>query len=401
MQKESDIIIVGGGVVGLALACALAQQTSLSITIIEAHAEKQAWQSKQYDYRVSALSLSTCRILKNLNVWEAISSARAEPFVAIEIFEADGKPYLRFDSQEINEAALGFIVENSLLQTALIEVLQRFPSVSLVHETLERYQLHEHAIELTSTNENIYKAKLAIAADGARSWLRQAAGIECQRKDYQQQAIVANVQVELPHQNVARQLFLASGPLAFLPLAQQDQCSIVWSMSHSSAQAMLTLDEHTFLNELQENFNVLGKISAASKRYTFPLLQQNANNYFAERVALVGDAAHLVHPMAGLGANLGMLDMAALVDVIVDATKSHQDFSSRKILRQYERWRKADNLAIITGIDLLKSFFESEHKLVSQARRISLSLASNSSILKKFIIEQAVGNRRGLPRLAS
>lgn len=400
MKKEADIIIVGGGIAGLACACALAKYTSLSIILLERGKIQKDWSLQSYSYRVSALSLSTINILKNLNVWDKIASKRASPFSTIEVYENPTWPSLNFKSTEIEEPYLGCIIENDLLHQSLLEAANEYAQITIIdHVDLSHVQKNEQEISIYTHDNLIYSASLAIGADGACSFLREQSHISIQKTDYHQEAIVAQIKTKKKHGKVARQIFLPTGPLAFLPLLDEHHCSIVWSLDRVEANKIKKLSPEAFNAILYTKFNLLDEVELQGQRYTFSLYKQVANQYVSERIALIGDAAHVVHPLAGQGANLAMLDMASLVEVIEAALLKRKSFSSETALCRYQRWRKADNFPMVSGIDLIKKIYHQNNPLFTKLRQTGSTLLTNSAI-KKFFTLQAVGKRTGLPRLA-
>ncbi len=399
---QYDIIIIGGGIVGLTLACALAQQCSLSIAIVEAQAEINEWQLSHYHHRVSAISLASKRIFSALNVWDDIKKKRVSPFSKMHVWDGFTQAEINFDSSEIAEICLGFIIENNVIQSALMEKIKRYPNIHFISAAhLIHYQQLEHDIELTLENKRILKAKLAIAADGSRSWLREMANIQLSKENYGQKAMVATVQTELPHYKTAHQVFLDTGPLAFLPLADENISSIVWSLDNDAAKEIESLTDEEFKSILTKKFgSCLGEIIFTTKRYSFPLIKQQTNYYVRDRIALVGDAAHTVHPLAGQGVNIGLLDAACLAEVLLTAIKANRNFANLATLRRYERWRRADSLPMITGIDAIKKIFASEKKSLRDLRAFGLNFSNRVQWIKNIFIQHAVGNRDGLPILA-
>jgi len=397
-----DVIIVGGGMTGLALACMLAQKTSLSIVILESQSHSHPWSASRYSHRVSAITLSSKRIFESLGVWDSIRNKRVGPFAQIDVWDAVLHSEIVFESKEIAEPFLGYIIENTVIQSTLEEKIRQYSQVELISSVkLTRFIEHEHAIELVADDKRVFMAKLVVAADGANSWLRSQAQIDLERFDYAEEAIVATVHTALPHQAVARQVFLETGPLAFLPLADTYVSSIVWSLPVKEAARLMALDEDHFQHVLARAFqHRLGDIVRIEQRYAFPLYKQIAASYVKSHVVLVGDAAHSVHPLAGQGVNMGLLDAASFTDIMVEAIENHRDITNVMCLRRYERWRKADNFAMLTGIDAIKNVFASNKKSIKTMRFMGLTATNRMTWIKNIFTRHAVGDRAGLPSMA-
>jgi len=391
-----DVTIIGAGIVGLTTACALAQKTRLSIVVIDTKPITPTWSAATYHSRVSAIALSSKRIFQNLGVWQSIKEKRVSAFDAINVWDQSTKATIDFRAAEVAEARLGYIIENNAMQDALLERLQQFPQISI----------HTGDSTLSSraasgSGSSAFSASLTIGADGANSWVRQQANIRLNTEDYGHDAIVATVRTTLPHDKTARQVFLATGPLAFLPLQEADLSSIVWSMPPEDAQKILALDDDEFKTALTSAFaNTLGDVIEVSKRFSFPLKKRRAERYIADRIALVGDAAHTVHPLAGQGLNVGLLDAAALVDVIVDAIKHNRDIGALHTLRRYERWRKGENALMLNGVDAIKTVFCTNKQITKALRSFGLNMTNQLPILKNLFTRHAVGSGEGLPLLA-
>lgn len=400
-SQTSDIIIVGAGAVGLSLACLLAQRSNLSITILESQHELPTWCQSEYDHRVSAIALASQRIFQAIDVWDTITKSRLSSFDQIEVWDALGKGKIHFAGDEIAEPVLGHIIENSLLRCILLEKIKTYAHIQLITDVkLRDLNNSEKAISFTTEDDHQYQSQLAIAADGANSWLRQASGIAVDKHDYQQSAIVATVETALAHQQKARQVFLATGPLAFLPLDQQHFSSIVWSCPKGLAKKILSYTDEEFKPVLEEAFPQLGQIISVTKRYSFPLYKQQSKAYVKAHVALVGDAAHTIHPLAGQGLNMGLLDAASLAQIILEAVKQRKDFASFTYLRRYERWRKADNLNLFCGVDLLNQLFTNSRPSLQYIRSFGLNMTNHTRFIKNIFMHHAVGNRDGLPEVA-
>lgn len=390
----NDIVIVGAGVVGLTTALALAKTTSLSIALLDSAEKIPDWHQENYDLRVSALTLASQKLLHKLDVWEAIANKRVAPYKKMFVWDEQQHIPLDFDCQLIFTKQLGWIVEDSLLRAELLQIIKQQQNIQLFSSVKLTSLVNDgNGITLTSPN-NTWHAQLVIAADGANSWVRQHAGISISEKNYFQHALVTNVETEYPHNSIAYQRFLSDGPLAFLPLASANQCSIVWTISDSKATQLLNLDEENFKSQLQEAFEFkLGKVIKISERKILPLVSRHAHHYVQDNLALVGDAVHTIHPLAGQGLNLGLQDIACLVDTIKDAINNGRNFASRATLRRYERARKTENAMMLRVVDNMQRIFNREipNCLLQGIVDRGLELTSNVNFLKKFFIMQAAG----------
>lgn len=397
-----DVIIVGGGMVGLTLACALAQATPLSVAVLDSKHSSDGWSVGEYHHRVSAFALSSRRIFQSLKAWDIMQGWRVSPFNSIQVWDGVLEGEIHFDSKEISESTLGYIIENAVVQTALMQRIKHFPQVSyLAPVELVGLRKDKQGVELKLADDHLLLGKLLVAADGAHSWVRQQLGMAVEKIDYEQQAIVATVKTQLPHSKCARQIFLPTGPLAFLPLNETHTSSIVWSLPTSQAKQMQALSDEEFKRELADAFSHrLGKVIKISSRYTYPLSMQVATQYVQENVALVGDAAHTVHPLAGQGANMGLLDAASLADVVANALQQKRNFSALHTLRRYERWRKAENSTMQFGIDTIKSLFANQSKSLQIMRSLGLNSVNHLPLIKNTFTRHAVGNKGDLPSLA-
>lgn len=400
MKSNYDIVIVGAGMVGATLGCALGG-SPFKVALLE-QAPPAAPPQDDYDLRVSAITLASRAIFENLGAWEQMQRRRLARIEAMEVWDALGAGRIRFDAAEIGEGALAYVIENSVIRAALGECLQRFTNVHAVCPAeVGSIRLAPEGAELALADGRVLGARLLVGADGADSAVRRAAGIETARLDLRQQAIVATVRTERPHDHVARQVFLATGPLAFLPLPEPRTCSIVWSAETARAQSLLGLEDTDFIRELQAAFGeALGRILAVGARAAFPLALSHARAYTARGVALIGDAAHTVHPLAGQGANLGFLDAAALAEVLLEACARGQDFAAHHVLRRYERARKGDNLALLAVTGGFRYLFGTSAPGIAGLRSLGLRFTDALVPLKRFIMRRASGLEGDLPRLA-
>lgn len=402
MMSVFDVVVVGGGIVGATMAIALAKKTNLHIALLDSKALTPNWKSGKCDHRVSSISLASKRIFEKLSVWDAIQSKRVSPYKKMHVWDANGDGSIHFDSKLIQSKELGYIIEDNVIRSSLLESIVDATSVHLFAPcNLVSLQENSDGMLLSTEDGNQLQARLVIAADGGNSWVREQVEIELQSWDYEHQAIVATVQTVLPHHLTARQRFLSTGPLAFLPLLDEHECSIVWSTSPAHAKELLALNDAAFQKVLAGAFDYqLGDIAAVSQRYSFPLTMRHAKKYVKERLALIGDAAHTIHPLAGLGVNLGLLDAVSLAEVIVDALTKNRDFASVSTLRRYERWRKGDNVAMLAFVEGIKYLFASDATAIKSMRNIGLNVTNQMHFLKEFFVKYAVGNRGDMPILA-
>ena len=392
-NKHYDIIIVGAGMVGATLACGLAEEAEqLKIAIIDANEPKFDWDKNSYDMRVSAITRASQTLLKNVGAWDKIVEQRISPYQDMFVWDAGEKGELHFDSADMGEADLGHIIENRVIVKALHQRIKELPQIELLCPAkLESIDFTQDNTQLVLDDKSELSANLIVAADGSRSWVRQQANIAVKGWDFDQAALVTTVKTEKHHQDTAWQRFLSTGPLAFLPLTE-GYSSIVWSTSPDDAKRLTEISEDEFAIELEHAFeSKLGKIISVASRAVFPLRLFETLNYVQHRLALVGDAAHTIHPLAGQGVNLGLADVASLIDVVVDAFNNKKDIGDLKVLRRYERWRRSENRAMITAMDGLKRLFGSELSSVKILRNVGLNTINKITPLKNIIMRHAMG----------
>jgi 2-octaprenylphenol hydroxylase len=398
-----DVLIVGSGIVGATTALALAKKTSLRIALLDAKKISSDWQVDQHDYRVSAISLASQRIFHHLDVWSAMQAKRVSPYRHMHVWDASAEGALEFDCRSIHLPELGHIVEDAVMRSSLIEKFSQFPHLEMLapRQLVSLHEASDHIDVVTDDGQRL-RARLVIGADGGNSWVRERANIEMSQWDYAHRAIVTTVNTELSHQSTAWQCFLPTGPLAFLPLTDEKKCSIVWSTSPEEATRLLALDQEAFEHALTQVFGgKLGAISAPLPRFSFQLQMRHVKKYVKPHLVLVGDAAHTIHPMAGQGVNLGLLDAASLVDVIVEAIAKKRDFASLAVLRRYERWRKADNAMMLGFVEVIKALFASEAQFVMRLRCAGMRMTNKIDFMRNFFANYASGNRDDMPALAS
>ena len=408
-NSDLEVIIVGGGLVGSTLACALLQG-GMRVGLVEAQSKpfpistSSRGEKEAIDLRTFALTRASERIFTNLGVWDRIIAQRVSFFREMHVWDASGSGEIHFDSAMLHEPALGYIVEHSVIQAALNARLSEFETLSRYQPAkVQRFNLitNETAMQVELDDGQCLTTRLLIGAEGAHSSIRTLAGISYKLLDHGQQALVATVQTALPHQETAWQRFLPTGPLAFLPLSDSYTSSIVWSIDTPLAQQLMALEKKAFQQELEEAFAFkLGEVKESSQRVTFPLQSRYVLNYVQPRLALVGDAAHTILPLAGQGLNLGLLDAAALSEVILNAYVAQRDFGSYRELRRYERWREGNNFMMLKTMEGFKYLFGKRSSLVIGLRNIGLSFTDAVSPLKKLIMPRAMGITGDLPRLA-
>ncbi len=401
-----DVVIVGGGPVGAALGALLARQagpaSAARILLLERHWPQAPRADAAPALRVSALSRSSERVLAAAGAWPAIAAGRRSPYERMHVWPESVRPRaagtLTFDAAELSEPDLGSIVENLRVQHAAFEAHGAAGGATRAAE-LTALDFEAAGVRV-STTAGVFVARLVVGADGAQSVVRRLAGLPAELQDYGQTAIVAAVQPERPHERTAWQRFLGDGTLALLPLAD-GQCSIVWSLPHVLAERRLAEDPAAFSQALTAaSDGVLGNLQLHGERSGFPLRRLEAPRYAMERCVLVGDAAHIVHPLAGQGVNLGFLDAAALAEVLADAGVEGEDPGALRVLRRYERWRKGENELVSAAIDGFNRFLSFGRDPLGRLAQRGLGWVDDSTAAKRLLIERALGLAGELPRAA-
>lgn len=365
---KDEVIIVGGGLVGLATARLLSLQ-HVAVRILDHQPCLASPLSETYELRVSAITRPSVDLFKRLGVWEKICAQRVGEFHTIKVWEENAQEPITFES------AQGYIIENKVMQRALMDQAS-FSVVAPV--TIKQIEKMRDNIQIALADGQKFTAKLLIGADGGQSKIREWAQLGVSEKPYGQSALVATVHTQKSHQHIARQRFLSEGPLAFLPLSDAHYCSIVWTNTTHTTEALCAMDERLFNAELNKYFgDELGEIRLESQRLSFPLIKKHAQHYVTERVVLVGDAAHTIHPLAGQGLNLGYLDALALSDVIKQAKQENRDIGLLHTLRRYERARKCDNGMMQNLMDVFNN---------TRFRKWGVNVVSRSEWLKKIML---------------
>ena len=399
MKEQFDVVIVGGGMVGAAVACGLGG-SNLKIAVIENEFPQEFQSEQPHDLRVSALSIASKTILETVGAWQGVENRRLCPFKRMRVWETAGDT--EFCSDDIGHSELGYIVENRVTQLALLERLQEFENIELICpariETLNYSNSNDSKLILN--NGRTLTAKLLVAADGAQSKVRQSVGLGVTSWDYEQHALVIYIETTYEQQDITWQRFVASGPQAFLPLTGNFG-SIVWYNSPDEVKRLQALSNDDLKTELTATFpKELGDVTRVIAQTSFPLTRRHAQHYIKHGVALVGDAAHTINPLAGQGVNIGLLDAAALAEVILDATQQGRSISDASVLKRYEKMRRTENLKMMTVMDVFYQTFSNEFLPLKFLRNLGLGLAERVTPLKNKVMRGAMGLEGALPKLA-
>ncbi|MGH1462512.1 MAG: UbiH/UbiF/VisC/COQ6 family ubiquinone biosynthesis hydroxylase [Neptuniibacter sp.] len=401
MNTRYDILIVGGGMVGAAIACALGG-SNLKVAVLEASYPEAFDVSQPNDLRVSAISIASQNVLKMVGAWEGILSRRSCQYKRMKVWESsEDKAVTEFVSDNIGHDHLGHIVENRVIQLSLLERLKAFDNIDLICPvTIEDidYSPGSSIVKLADDTEVI--GRLLIAADGGDSKVRQAAGIGVHKWDYEQHALVASVTTNYEQQDITWQQFTPTGPLAFLPLCGNN-ASLVWYNTPENVNRLMSMDDDSFMRELIATFPAsLGSIDQLLARGSFPLRRQHAQNYIADGIALAGDSAHMIHPLAGQGVNIGLLDAAALAEVILKAESEGSDWVSVSTLQAYEKQRRLHNLLMMQTMDVFYRVFSNQNIPLKLVRNLGLGLAGKLIPAQNKVMQFAMGLEGPLPALA-
>jgi len=402
MDRDFDVIIAGGGLNGPALALALAQG-GLRVLVVDAR-PASARASEGFDGRAYALALASQRLLSALGVWPAVA-AHAQPILGIRT--SDGVPpegaapfLLGFDHGELDEGAMGFLVEDRHLYAAFLSALEAAPGVTLRSGASVTGQAVDGAlVAVTLDTGEVLRAALLVGCDGRASGVAQRAGIRRTGWGYGQTALVGAIRPERPHQGLAHQVFLPEGPLAILPL-KDGLASIVWSETEANARTISALPDEEYRTLLEARIGHLtGRVTLAGPRFSYPLNLTLAERYVAPRIALVGDAAHGVHPIAGQGLNLGLRDVAALAEVLAEARARGEDIGALDVLERYQRWRRFDSTVLALGMDAVNRLFSNTNPLLKVARGLGMRAVGAMAGPRRRFIREAAGLSGDLPRL--
>ncbi|MCH4811219.1 UbiH/UbiF/VisC/COQ6 family ubiquinone biosynthesis hydroxylase [Vreelandella neptunia] len=401
--ENFEAVIVGGGMVGTAL-CALLAQAGMQVALVEAQPAPLSLDKatkKLPTPRVSALTPVSQRLLTHLGAWPAMQKTRVTPYRGMQVWDAEGSGEIAFSADEAGVAVLGHIVENTITLAALNNQVFDHPNVTpFFGVRLEALERNSGSWLILDDGRQLH-APLIIAADGAHSVLREMAGIEVASDDMQQDAVVTTVQCAKAHGGIARQAFIDGRPLAFLPLTVEGDdryCSIVWSTTAEHAKQLSELSQQGLGDALGEAFGYrLGEVTVCDKAHRFPLVQRHARHYVQSHFALVGDAAHSIHPLAGQGVNLGLMDAAVLAEEVVQAWQRGAPWGELSTLRRYERRRRFDNSAMLGLMKGFKVLFGSHDPALTLARNLGMSGMNQLVPLKRVVMRQATGERGRLP----
>ncbi|WP_374322877.1 2-octaprenyl-3-methyl-6-methoxy-1,4-benzoquinol hydroxylase [Aquipseudomonas alcaligenes] len=402
---QADLIIVGAGMVGSALALAL-EHSGLEILVVDGGplSVRPFAAEGAFEPRVSALSAASQRILERLGVWDGIAARRVSPYRDMRVWDGSGTGSVHFSAASVHAEVLGHIVENRAVQDALLDRLHDSQIGLLGNARLEQLRRSGDGWLLTLADGRELRAPLLVAADGANSAVRRLAGCATREWDYLHHAIVTSVRCERPHQATAWQRFTDDGPLAFLPLARQGDehwCSIVWSTVPAEAERLMALDDEAFRHELGKAFEWrLGQVTAVDPRICIPLRQRHAKRYVESGLALIGDAAHSIHPLAGQGVNLGFLDAAVLAEVLLHALQRGEQPNDVRVLSRYERRRMPHNLAMMAAMEGFERLFQADPLPLRLLRNSGLNWVDELPDAKALFVRRALGLAGDLPALA-
>lgn len=394
--EKFDIAVVGGGMVGLSLALGLAG-AGVRVALVE-RGLLTDMAVADYDGRGSAIAAGSQRILDGIGLWAALAD-EAEPILGIRVADGGSPLHLHYDHREIGDGPLGWIVENAVIRRALAAAVAESGVAVFDGAELDKAEFGAETATLDLARGRRISARLIVAADGRNSPMRDAAGIDAVRWRYKQTGIVCAVGHEVPHQGIAHEHFLPAGPFAILPMTR-NRSSIVWTERNDLAPDLIALDDRAFADELRSRFGgFLGEVTVAPQRWSYLLSVIHARRYIAPRLALAGDAAHAIHPIAGQGFNIGLRDVAALAEVIIDTLRLGLDPGSLTTLERYEKWRKPDNMMMIAVTDSLNRLFSNDIAPLRHARDAGLAAVNRARPLKRVFMRHAMGLVGNLPRL--
>ncbi len=395
-MKNFDIAVIGAGIVGSCAALSLAR-AGYRVALVEAH-EPKAWSEETPDLRVVALAADNQRLLDSCGVWKKISERRTQSYMEMRVWDAAAGNELHLSASQQAQESLGAIVENNNIADALWQAIKHENRIHcFCPDKLESIE-QESTVTIHLKNGAVIEAGLVLGADGASSKVRELLGLKTDKKDYGQRGVVAFVKTEQPHQSTAWQRFLPTGPLAFLPFSD-GRCSIVWTLPNDEAERLLLSDEESFCNELTRAFDArLGKVTEVSQRAAFPLQRQLSKEMLVGRVALIGDAAHTVHPLAGQGVNLGLRDVAALLELLGEAGSAPENSKQKNTVQisqhKLERWarqRTSENAIAAYSFEAINLVYSNDDVLPTLLRGHAFGIANALPPIRNFLLKQAAG----------
>ena len=395
---ETEVFVVGGGMVGLTLGCALAD-VGVAVVVAD-RADPASLVDAGFDGRVSAIAYGSRRVLETIGLWPALGP-KAEPILEIRVSDGDSPLFLHYDHAEIGDQPLGHMVENRHIRRALFDlVAARDPLRLLAPSAVETVTRGIGGVTARLADGREVRARFVVAADGRDSTLRRSAGINVTAWRYRQTGIVCTVAHQRPHRGIAHERFLPAGPFAILPMTG-DRSSLVWTERATLAPAMMALDDAAFGAEVARRFGEFaGRLEVVGPRWSYPLSLVHAERYVDMRLALIGDAAHAIHPIAGQGLNLGIRDVAALAEVLVDARRLGLDLGSATVIERYQRWRRFDSVVLAAATDGLNRLFSNDDPALRLTRDLGLAAVNRVAPLKRLFMRHAMGVVGELPRLA-
>lgn len=404
METRADVLIVGAGMVGSALALAL-QGSGLDVLVVDGGSlsVKPFDPQAPFEPRVSALSAASQRILQRLGAWDGIVARRFSPYGQMHVWDGSGTGQIHFSASSVHADVLGHIVENRVVQDALLERLLD-SDIGLLGDTrLEQLRHSGDDWLLTLADGRQLRSPLVVGADGAHSAIRRLSGTPTREWDYLHHAIVTSVRTAESHDRTAWQRFTDDGPLAFLPLQREGEhwCSIVWSVTPLEAERLMALDSTTFCRELERAFEGrLGSVLSTDPRLCVPLRQRHAKRYVSRGLALIGDAAHTIHPLAGQGVNLGFLDAAVLAEVLLHAAERGENLADERVLARYERRRMPHNLSLMAAMEGFQRLFQADPLPLRWLRNTGLKVVNDLPEVKAMFVREALGLSGEMPELA-
>ncbi|TKZ19462.1 2-octaprenyl-6-methoxyphenyl hydroxylase [Shimia litoralis] len=402
MTYDSDILIAGGGLNGPALALGLAQ-AGFNVTMVDTRPEN-ARAGDNFDGRGYALALASKRLLNAIGIWKRVDQ-NAQPMLEIKV--TDGRAgegpapfFLHFDHAEIEEGPMGFMLEDRFLYRAFLDAVSEEERITKISEdSVVSQVIDATGVRVTLASGKTLRTRLLVGCDGRQSGVAQRAQIKRTGWDYGQTALVCAISHEKPHGGVAHQFFMPPGPLAILPLPG-NMSSIVWSETNKNAAFINGLSDEDYMQVLRPRFgDFLGKIELAGARFSYPLNLTVANHFVADRVALVGDAAHGMHPIAGQGLNAGLRDVAALVEILTQANQRGEDFAALQVLERYQEWRRFDTHALVAATDLTNKLFSNDNPILRFGRDLGMGLVNATPSLRRTFMREAAGLTGELPKM--